>query len=253
MNKIININMKKYIIILSTLLLLDGCTNNIKKIEENSPEILYNKAMENFNKKNYLIAGENFKKIEELYPFTPYAGKSIIMAAYSYYKSSKFEDSLTIIENFKKINFQDDYLEYMYYLEILNKYRQLQKNNKKDLMKIKETLKDIDNFFIIYKDSEYKKDIINFKNTLNEYAVKNELDIARFYIKNNNLIGSINHLNNIMENYPISIYTAEVLYRMYVIYKHIDYKKEYIKYFNALEINYNDSKWFKYAKNKENK
>lgn len=245
--------MKKFIFILTTLLLLGGCAGNSDKIKETSPETLYNKAMKDFKEERYTLAGENFRKLEELYPFTSYSSKSIIMSAYSYYKAGKFDDSLAIIEYFKKINFQNDYLEYMYYLEILNKYRQLEKSNKKDFSKIKEILKNIDDFMFIYNDSEYIDDIIKFKNDINEDAVKSELNIAKFYIRDNNLIGAINHLKNAMENYPISIYTPEILYRMYVLFKHIDYKKEYIKYYNILETNYSDSKWFKYAKDKENK
>ncbi len=105
--------MKKYIIILSAFLLLNGCVNNTKKIEEISPEILYNKAMKSFEKKNYSIAAENFGKIEELYPFTKYAEKGVIMSAYSYYKANKFNDSLIIIDNFKKKKFKAATPEFM--------------------------------------------------------------------------------------------------------------------------------------------
>lgn len=247
-------NIFKNFLVLVICYIVTSC-NSVKKKEQlipnNSPEFLYEEAMKNFNKKKYNFAGDDFKKIEELYPFTAMAGKSVVMSAYSYYKAGKFDDSLLIIDYFKKINIRSEYLEYMYYLEIVNKIKKLEKHNKKDLLKINEVIKDIDNFKVIYDDSEYDESLMDFRRKLNDAAIKNELNIAKFYINVNDFIGALGHLNVIMNNYQESSYTPEVVFRLYTLYKHIEYKDGYEKYYKILENNYNKTKWYRYAKNKE--
>jgi outer membrane protein assembly factor BamD len=212
-------------------------------------EDLYSISINNFNKKFYHIAAEGFEEIEEKYTFTPFANKSMIMAAYSYYKAKEYDDSLKIIDFFKKINFDSANLEYMYYLEILNKNKQIEKS-KKDLAKVEDTLENINDFFHMYKNSKYEDDLLNRKKYLIQVAIENELNVATFYISQNNLVGAINHLSSVINKYPVSEHTPEILYRIYNLYRHINYEYGYKKYYEILKTNYPDTKWFKYATNK---
>jgi outer membrane protein assembly factor BamD len=240
--------MKKLFVIF-LLLFNVACTTKKKELKVVTAEDLYNISLHNFNKKFYHIAAEGFEEIGDRYVFTQYANKSMIMAAYSYYKAKDYDDSLKIIDFFKKINFDSSNLEYIFYLEILNKSKQIEKS-KKDLAKVEEALQNIDDFFHTYKKSKYEDDLLNKKKFIIQIAIENELNIATFYISQNNLVGAINHLNNAMNKYPISEYTPEILYRIYNLYRHINYEYGYKKYYEILKNNYSNTKWFRYATNK---
>ena len=211
--------------------------------------ILYKEAMNDYNNKYYTIAGKKFEEIESNFIFTPLATKSIIMSMYSYYKAGKYNDSLRLIEYYKKINFDDIYLEYMSYMEILNKYIKMLKS-KKDLVLMNELYINIENMLNNYKYSVYKEDILNKQKVVINNIIKNELLIYNFYINNNNFIGAINHLKEILQKFPQSDYTAEILYRLLILYKHINYVDGVNNCLSFLKNNYKHTKWYKYAINK---
>ena len=211
--------------------------------------ILYKEAMNDYNSKYYTIAGKKFEEIESNFIFTPLATKSIIMSMYSYYKAGKYNDSLRMIEYYKQINFDSMYLEYMSYMEILNKYKKSSKS-KKDLVLMNELYIDIENMLNNYKYSVYKEDILNKQKVVINNIIKNELLIYNFYINNNNFIGAINHLTEILQKFPQSDYTAEILYRLLILYRHINYAEGINNCLTILQNNYKHTKWYKYAINK---
>lgn len=220
--------------------------NTAEDLEQVSDQTLYLQAMENFNNGYYGLAGKEFEEIENKFVFSPLATKSIIMSMYSYYKAKKYDDSLRLIQYYKKINFDSDYLEYISYMEILNKYNKIMRS-KKDLVLMNELYIDIENILNSYSNSIYRDDILTKKNVVINNIIKNELLIYKFYIDNNNLIGAINHLKVILNNFPQSDYTAEILYRLLILYKHINYKDGINDCQNILKNNYNNTKWYKYA------
>ena len=210
--------MKKYIFLLFCFLM--ACNNVKNSSVKLTEQDMYNEAMNMLNEKMYRTAGESFEKIEEKFVFTPIATKSIIMSIYSYYKAKRYDDSLRLIEYYKKINFDNQYLDYVFYMEILNKYDKMQKS-KKDVVLMKELLANINDF--VKKDTKYKDNVLTKRDKVINNIVKNELDIYDFYIRNNNLIGAINHLQNIIYNYPNNKYNPEILYKLLLIYEHIGY------------------------------
>lgn len=217
--------------------------------QQKQDHVLYKEAMNDYNNRYYAVAGKKFEEIESNFIFTPLATKSIIMSMYSYYKAGKYNDSLRMIEYYKKINFDNMYLEYMSYMEILNKYKKSSKS-KKDLVLMNELYINIENMLNNYKYSIYKEDILNKQKVVINNIIKNELLIYNFYINNNNFIGAINHLKEILQKFPQSDYTAEILYRLLILYRHIDYAEGIDNCLTFLQTNYKHTKWYKYAINK---
>ena len=214
--------------------------NNVKLTEQD----MYNEAMNMFNEKMYRTAGENFEKIEEEFIFTPIATKSVIMSIYSYSKAKRYDDSLRLIEYYKKINFDNQYLDYVFYMEILNKYAKMQKS-KKDVVLMKELLANIDSF--VMKNTKYRDNVLKKRNTVINNIVASELDIYDFYIRNNNLIGAINHLQGVIYNYPDNKYNPEIFYKLLLIYEHIGYTEGVNNCINVIKENYKNTKWYKYV------
>ena len=166
------------------------------------------------------------------------------MSIYSYYKANKYNDSLRLIDYYKKINFDDEYLDYVFYMEILNKYSKIQKS-KKDISLMRELLANINNFAV--KDTKYREDILKKRKLVIDDIVDSELNIYDFYIKSNNLIGAINHLQNIIYVYPDTKYTPEILYKLSMLYSHIGYKDGVDNCINIIKENYKNTKWYRYV------
>jgi outer membrane protein assembly factor BamD len=135
-------------------------------------------------------------------------------------------------------------LQYVYYLEILNKYDKVNKS-KRDLMMLKEVFYDISRMLTTFPGSIYEDDLIVKNKNVLEYLVESELAIAKFYIENNNLIGALNHLREVINKYPENIYSPEVSYLMYRLYSHIGYLEGRDLYRGLLLKRYANSRWAK--------
>jgi outer membrane protein assembly factor BamD len=58
----------------------------------------YNEAMKHLKNAEYLLAAEQFEKIEDENPFTKEAVNGLVMSAYSYYKANEFDESIRVID-----------------------------------------------------------------------------------------------------------------------------------------------------------
>lgn len=231
--------MKKFIYLLFLCFLM-SCASKDKKREEIAPEKLYNRALDKFKKNDLTGAAEDFEKLESENPYTEYSNNSVLMAAYAYYSSGDYDESLAMIDYIKRINFNE--LDYVYYLEILNKYEKVKKS-KKDLALLKELYDDIENMIIKFPNSIYESDIFNKREFIIKHIVKNELEITKHYINNSNLIGALNHLRETVHNYPENEYTPVILSAIYKLYKHIDYKYGVDLYYKVLNEKYKNTEW----------
>lgn len=236
--------MKKSLFLYFVLcVVLVSCADKKKEMEVITPNKLYERAMNNLKKNKPNEAAKDFERLEAENPFSEYSSKSIIMAAYSYYHDSEYDDSLSVVNYIKKTSFEN--LDYIFYLEVLNKYEKFKKA-KKDLDLAKDLYKTICTALEKFPTSIYVDDLKEKKEMILENITKKEFNIVKLYIKEGNLIGSINHLREILGNYPDNKYTPQALYTMYALYKHIGYDFG-IKFYNDLLRNkYSDSQVIKY-------
>jgi outer membrane protein assembly factor BamD (BamD/ComL family) len=168
------------------------------------------------------------------------------MASYSYYKQKDYDESLRLIEYFRKINFDNRNLEYMYFLEILNNLGKL-KRSSKDITLVLNTVELIDNFSKYFSENSiYLSYLLNEREKLAEIYAKRELEIVDFYIFNNNLLGALQHLISIEERFYSKEQADRINYKFFELYKHVGYNRGAEKYFKLLENN-KESKWYKYA------
>ena len=110
-----------FLIIIFTL---NSCSKNdqIKKsiIKEKSLDMqvleAYKEGKDALEGGDVLYAAKKFNEAETLYPQSPWAPKSALMAAYSYYTQDYYGDAIAELERFVRIykNYKD--LDYVYYL-----------------------------------------------------------------------------------------------------------------------------------------
>jgi outer membrane protein assembly factor BamD len=191
--------------------------------------------------KNYLLRGEfflaakEFEKIEGNYPFTPEANRAIVLASYSHYKRKDYDESLGLIEYFKKINFGNADLEYMYFLEILNNLGKIEAGDK-NIAVVREAIRLADDFKKqFFEESPYWSYLSERRAELVDLYIKKEMEIVDFYIFNNNMIGAFNHLKSLDEEFYSEEYGDDINLRFFELYKYLDYKEGMNKYFLLLE------------------
>ncbi|MDR3078816.1 MAG: outer membrane protein assembly factor BamD [Rickettsiales bacterium] len=232
-------------LLLAALVLLGSCVgkNNTERVDSAR---LYARAMGNFRLNRVRDAIGDLEKLESSYDFENYY-EAMVMIAYAHYSLGDYDDSLLKIDSIKKLNMGEQNLQYVYYLEILNKCDKIG-NSRRDLMMLRETFQDISRMLAMFPDSIYERDILLKGKNVLEHLVTSEMDIAKFYIENNNLIGALNHLRGVIREYPENAHFPEIFYLIYRLYGHIGYVEGRDLYQGLLERRYGDSKWSKKIK-----
>jgi outer membrane protein assembly factor BamD len=233
--------MKKLLFTLVSIILITSCSH--KKPEKTAQE-LYNDALYYLKGGVYDIAGQDFEKIEDEYPFSQEAKDGLIMSAYSYYKNKSYNDSLRIIDYYIQSNPLDKNLDYLYYLKALNFYDRISSTKK-----ARGVTENADYALLElmrrFPNTKYATDGINRKKTTETYLSGNEMEVGIFYLKNKNNIGAMNHFNYIIKNFPNSNFIPESYYRLTEIYLMLGMNKEAKNTFKVLKNDYNNTKWFK--------
>ena len=168
----------------------------------------YKEGLKALNEGDSLFAAKKFNQAEILYPQSEWAPKSVLMAAYAYYKQDYYGDAIFELKRFLKTYPNHERKGYAHYLLAVCHYEKIV-DEKKDLSAILESKKEfqflIDNYpntdFAI--DSKFKLDLIN------ELLASKEIYLGRYYMKKNKWIAAINRYKTVINEYDTIIYTEK--------------------------------------------
>ena len=240
--------MQKFIIIL-LILIVSGCSKekNPLIIKEKDLELQmidsYRDGIENLEKGDGLTAAKKFNEAELLYPQSSWAAKSALMAAYSYYSSAYYRDSINELEMFIKKYPSNKRLDYAHFLLAMSYYQSIV-DEKKD---IEPLLKSREKFIYVVEnfpntdfalDARFKLDLIL------EILASKEMYIANFYIQKQKWIAAINRYKVVINDYQTTVFVEEALHRLVELHYKIGLESEAKKYANILGYNYKSSEWY---------
>jgi len=230
---------------------LTGCSGKKEKeiiLENYNLELqmieAYNEGLKALEEGDVIFAAKNFNIVENIYPQSIWAPRSILMAAYSYYTQNYYGDAISEIERFlKKYPKNEDYA-YAYFL-IATCYYELIIDEKKDISPI---IKSKEYFNIIiekYPETDFALDAKYKLLLINNVMASKEVYIGKYYITKKKWIPAINRFKNVVENFEDTEYVEEALHRLVEINYIIGLEQESKKYASLLGYNYQSSEWYK--------
>jgi len=240
----------KFILLLITALFIWSCGDKTKKISE-IVEVDIEMQMSNAYKEGYLelqrgdvlLAAAKFNEAELLFPQSPWAAKSVIMAAYAYYTQDYYNDSIYELERYLKTYPNHGDKVYAHFLLGINFYEQIV-DEKKDLRSILDAKKQFELIVKEYPTTEFATDA-NFKlDLINQILAGKEMYLARYYLKKTKWIPALNRFKKVINDYNTTIYTEEALHRLVEINYRLGLIDESKKYANTLGYNYQSSEWY---------
>ena len=191
-----------------------------------------------------LLAAKKFNEAELLFPQSPWAAKSAIMAAYAYYTQNYYGDAIFELERYLVTypNHKDKV--YAHFLLGMSFYEQIV-DEKKDLKSIINSKKQFETIIRDYPSTEFSMDAKFKIDLINEILAAKEMYIARYYLKKTKWIPALNRFKTVVKDYNTTIYTEEALHRLVEINYRLGLIEESKKYANTLGYNYQSSDWYK--------
>ena len=239
------------VISLIILLLFSGC--NSKKEQEivlDSKDLelqmieAYNEGLKALDEGDVLFAAKNFNAVENIYPQSIWAPRSILMAAYSYYSQDYYGDAIFELNRFLKNYPLNENTAYAYFLLATCHYERIV-DEKKDLSPLLKSKKYFEIILSDFPNTDFSLDA-KFKLSLIENTLASKENyIANYYLSQKKWIPAIKRFKFIVENYEDTDYVEEALHRLVEANYIIGLEEEAKKYAILLGYNYQSSEWYK--------
>ena len=189
----------------------------------------YNEGLKALEEGDVLFAAKNFNTVENLYPQSIWASRSILMAAYSYYIQDYYGDAIAELIRFNRVYPKHQSLDYANYLLAICYYEQIV-DEKKDLKSINNAK---DTFLLVinnFPNSEYALDSKFKLELIDDILASKEMYLGRYYFEKKKWISAINRFRTVVDDYDTTIYTAEALHRLVEVHYTIGLIDEAEKY-----------------------
>lgn len=228
--------------------LIAGCAAEPKQEEyvEKPISTLYDDAMGKLAAKDHKAAAKAFEEVERQHPYSAWAVKAQLMAAYSYYEAGKFDDAILAADRFIDLYPANADVAYAYYLKALCYYEQISDVGRDQKMTLDARVA-LNEVIKRFPDSEYARDARLKLDLTTDHLAGKEMEIGRWYETTGNWLSAVNRFQKVATDYQTTSHVPEALYRLVEIYTKLGLKGEAKKSGAVLGYNYPGSDWYAMA------
>ena len=213
---------------------------------EQPVDILYNAAHDQMMQEEYSLAAEKFDEVERQHPYSKWAIKAQLMAAFSYYQANKYDDAVIALDRFIQLHPSNKDVPYAYYLKALCYYEQISSVDRDQEMTM-DALRVLNELITRFPDSKYARDgKIKLDLAFNSLAGK-EMEIGRYYQRGGNYLAGINRFKMVIDHYQTTTHVPEALLRLTESYLAIGLEDEARKSAAVLGHNFPGTDWYEDA------
>ena len=210
---------------------------------EQPVDVLYNRALDDLGRQEYKLAAKEFEEVDRQHPYSVWATKAQIMAAFTYYQSNKYDDAIIALDRFIQLHPGHRDIPYAYYLKGLCYYEQISDVGR-DQRITQQALDALSDVAKRFPDSVYARDArLKVELTIDHLAGK-EMDIGRYYQKQHQYVGAINRYRTVIERYQTTTHVPEALHRLVESYLALGVQSEAKETAAVLGHNFPGSDWY---------
>ena len=225
---------------------LTGCAGTgakeIKYIERPVEEI-YNTAMAELQRGRYFQAAEQFDEVERQHPYSVWARRSMLMAAYSNYQINEYDKAILAAQRFISLHPGNRDVVYAYYLVAVSHYEQISDIGR-DQKITAEALRSLTEVVRRFPASDYARDARLKIDLTNDHLAGKEMEIGCYYLKQNEYLAAINRFRTVVEYFQTTTHVPEALHRLTECYVALGIIAEAQSAAAVLGHNYPGSDWY---------
>ena len=231
-------------------MLLGGCGSIFGKkaeVENNDPpDVIYSKAERMVDKGDYASAAREYEQVDINHPYSQEARRAIVMAAYAYYRSGKYDEAISAAQRYltlhpgtQESDLAQNIVGMSYYDQVLDP--------KRDQTNARRALSSYQTLLQRYPDSRYAGEATNRARILRDLLAAAEMTVGRYYLRKNNYLAAINRFRVVVTDYQTTEQVEEALMRLSEAYMALGIITEAQTAAAVLGHNFPDSKWYNNA------
>lgn len=245
-----NISVRCQIMLLSGLLALGACSGDDadgKKLESEKPvEQLYQEATQALEEGDFKPAAKNFEEVERQYPYSQWATKAQLMAAYAQYQGEDYDAAIGTLDRFIQLHPGNDGIAYAFYLRAISFYERIA-DVKRDQSMTREAEKALQDVVGRFPDTAYARDAALKLSLVQDQLAAAEMEVGRYYLKRKIYNAALPRFQKVVAEFQTTSQTPEALHRMVECYLALGIRKEAQATAAVLGHNFPGSSWYEYS------
>jgi outer membrane protein assembly factor BamD len=207
---------------------------------------LYQGALDDMDRQNYLTAIGKLEKLERQHPRDPLSEKGKLMQVYANYRIGRFDEAILAADRFLGLYPSSSEVPYVLWLKGTSYYAQIV-----DITRDQQLSRDaIDTYNLLinnYPTSEHAVDAKEKLLVAYDQLAGKEMSVGRYYLGNGQHAAAINRFREVVEKWQTSTHIEEALYRLTESYLLLGLTSEAMSAAAVLGHNYPSSDWYKLA------
>jgi outer membrane protein assembly factor BamD len=224
--------------------LATACSSSDKdKYVERPVDELYNGAVDLLQSGEYQLAARQFDEVERQHPYSVWATKAQLMAAYANYQANRYDDAVVALDRFIQLNPSNRDAAYAYYLKALSYYEQIS-DVQRDARMTELALRSLDEVIQRFPETAFARDARLKLDLTYDHLAGKEMEVGRFYLNRGQLIGAMNRFRLVVERFQTTSHVPEALHRLVEGYLALGMVDDARRTAAVLGHNYPGSEWY---------
>lgn len=230
---------------------LAGCASGEKDIDLSKyvesidpADKLYNEGLANLEAGRLDEASKKFAAVDRQHPYTEYARKSLVMAAFTNYRKGNYEEAISMAKRYNTLYPTSDESAYAYYIIGLSYFRQIP-DVTRDQAASRRAISAMQEVIDRFPKSEYVEDAKTKIRFARDQLAGKDMQVGRYYLERKEYLGAIKRFRNVVEEYSNTRQVEEALARLTEAYYALGLVSEAQTAAAVLGKNFPDSPWYK--------
>ena len=232
---------------------LAGCagTEEIEYVERPVAE-LYDVAMDELADGNWTDGAAAFDEVERQHPYSVWATKAQIMAAYAHYQQAspaqadEYDAAISSATRFITLHPGHRDVAYAYYLIALSYYEQISDVGRDQKM-TEDALRWLEDIVRRFPGTAYARDAKLKIDLARDHLAGKGMEVGRFYLQRGQYVAAINRFRRVIENeeFQTTTHVPEALHRLAEAYLALGVVEEAQTAAAVLGYNFPGSEWYR--------
>jgi outer membrane assembly lipoprotein YfiO len=225
-------------------LFVAACASDDSDVYVERPvDVLYNDAMNNLDDGDYKKSAKLFDEVERQHPYSPWATKAQLMAAFAHYKADQYDEAIAAADRFIELHPANPDVAYAYYLKGLSYYERISDIQRDQQMTV-DAKKVFEELVSRFPQSEYARDAKIKIELCNDHLAGKEMTIGRYYQRRGYFLAAINRFNIVVSQYQTTTHVPEALLRLTESYTALGLNNQAQRTAAILGYNFPGSEWY---------
>ncbi len=216
---------------------------SVPKEVTGTPEELYKIGDARLTSGNYPVAVKYFEEVDRQHPYSPLARRAIVMASFAHYKDGKYPEAIAGAKRYVTLHPGTKEAALAQYI-VSSSYFDRMKNPSNDQTATKKALQELNILVRRYPNSRYVPKVRNRIKIATDVLAAQEMEVGRYYLKNNNYLAAINRFKTVVRSYQTTKHVEESLARLTEAYMAMGITNEAQSAAAILGHNFPSSKWY---------